>query len=62
MLYSEYQMMQPLLGLLMKATSVLIIMGIRIDVSGSNIAVQVCCTVVSTALTQHTLQTHTDFL
>lgn len=50
-LLSEYQMMQPLLGLLMKATNVFIIMGTRIDVSGSNAVVQVCCTVVPTALT-----------
>lgn len=62
MLLSEYQMMQPALGLLMKATNVFIIMRTRTDVSGSNIVVQVCCTVLPTALTQHTPQPNTDFL
>lgn len=62
MLLSEYQMMQPLLGLLLKATNVFIIMGTQIDVSGSNTVVQVCHTVVPTALTLHTPQPNTDFL
>ena len=61
-LLSEYQMMQPLLGLLMKVTNVFIVMETRIDVSGSNTVMQVCCTVVPTALTQHTPQPNTDFL
>jgi len=62
MLLLEYQMMQPLLGLLTKATNVFIITATKIDVSGSNTVVQVCWTAVPTALTQYTPQPNPDFL
>lgn len=39
MLFAEYQMIQPLIGLLIKATNVFIIMGTRIGASGSNTVV-----------------------